>query len=174
MDPIGPHREPGLWTPGGGSRPPHTPPHFLSAAPAASMENPWKTDALDACLMVHGSWLKAHGSWPREARGGPWLMARCRPSPGDPEARFRARRPGEPVFHGFFMVFSWFVMVYSWFFIVFSWIFIVFFMVFQRTGFPKNWKSIDIHCWTPSMNINGFPSMNINGFPSMNSLMVHQ
>ena len=29
-------------------------------------------DALDACLMVHGSWLKAHGSWPREARGGSW------------------------------------------------------------------------------------------------------
>ena len=54
---------------------------------AASMENPWKTDALDACLMVHGSWLKAHGSWPREARGGSWLMARCRPGPGDPEAR---------------------------------------------------------------------------------------
>ena len=42
---------------------------------------------LDACLMVHGSWLKAHGSWPREARGGSWLMARCRPGPGDPEAR---------------------------------------------------------------------------------------
>ena len=39
--------EPGLWTRGGGSRPPHTPPHFLSAAPAASpkihgVENPWK------------------------------------------------------------------------------------------------------------------------------------
>ena len=32
-------------------------------------------DALDACLMVHGSWLKAHGSWPREARGGSWLIA---------------------------------------------------------------------------------------------------
>ena len=44
-------------------------------------------DALDACLMVHGSWLKAHGSWPREARGGSWLMARCLPGPGDPEAR---------------------------------------------------------------------------------------
>ena len=43
--------------------------------------------ALDACLMVHGSWLKAHGSWPREARGGSWLMARGRPGPGDPEAR---------------------------------------------------------------------------------------
>ena len=40
-------------------------------------------DALDACLMVHGSWLKAHGSWPREARGGSWLMARCLPGPGD-------------------------------------------------------------------------------------------
>ena len=41
---------------------------------------------LDACLMVHGSWLKAHGSWPREARGGSWLMARGRPGPGDPRA----------------------------------------------------------------------------------------
>ena len=44
-------------------------------------------DTLDACLMVHGSWLKAHGSWPREARGGSWLMAKCRPGPGDPEVR---------------------------------------------------------------------------------------
>ena len=44
-------------------------------------------DALDACLMMHGSWLKAHGSWPREARGGSWLMAKGRPGPGDPEAR---------------------------------------------------------------------------------------
>ena len=44
-------------------------------------------DALDACLMVHCSWLKPHGSWPREARGGSWLMARGRPGPGDPEAR---------------------------------------------------------------------------------------
>ena len=44
-------------------------------------------DALDACLMVHGSWLKAHGSWPRKARGGSWLMARDRPGLGDPEAR---------------------------------------------------------------------------------------
>ena len=42
---------------------------------------------LDACLMVHGSWLTAHGSWPREARGGSWLMARGWPGPGDPEAR---------------------------------------------------------------------------------------
>ena len=66
----------------------HNRPHFLSASGlhGTSMENPWKTDALDACLMVHGSWLKAHGSWPREARGGSWLMARCRPGPGDPEA----------------------------------------------------------------------------------------
>ena len=47
-------------------------------------------DAIDACLLVHGSWLKAHGSWPREARGGSWLMARGRPGPGDPEARFRS------------------------------------------------------------------------------------
>ena len=38
-------------------------------------------------LMAQGSWLKSHGSWPREARGGSWLMARGRPSPGDPEAR---------------------------------------------------------------------------------------
>ena len=45
------------------------------------------SDALDACLMVHGSWLKAHGSWPREARGASWLMARGRPGPGGPEAR---------------------------------------------------------------------------------------
>ena len=37
-------------------------------------------DALDACLMVHGSWLKAHGSWPREARGGSWPGAG--PAPG--------------------------------------------------------------------------------------------
>ena len=36
----------------------------------------------DACLMVYGSWLKAHGSWPREARGGSWLMARGRSGPG--------------------------------------------------------------------------------------------
>ncbi len=42
---------------------------------------------LDACLMVHGSWLKAYGSWPREARGGSWLMARGRPGPRDPEPR---------------------------------------------------------------------------------------
>ena len=32
----------------------------------------WKIDVIDACLMVHGPWLKAHGSWPREARGGSW------------------------------------------------------------------------------------------------------
>ena len=51
-------------------------------------------DALDASLMVHGSWLKAHGSWPREARGGSWLMARCRPGPGDPEARGAGPGPG--------------------------------------------------------------------------------
>ena len=41
---------------------------------------------LDACLMVHGPWLKAHGSWPREARGGSWLIARGHPDPGDPGA----------------------------------------------------------------------------------------
>ena len=46
----------------------------------------------------------------------------------------------------------------------FSW----FFMFFSKNWISKNWKSIDIHCWTPSMNINGLPPMNINGFPSMN------
>ena len=46
-------------------------------------------DALYACLMVHGSWLEAHGSWPREARGGSWLMAR-----GQPGARFWVPRAG--------------------------------------------------------------------------------
>ena len=55
---------------------------------------------LDACLMVHGSWLKALGSWPREARRGAWLMARGRPGPGDPEARGpgpgRKRASGSP------------------------------------------------------------------------------
>ena len=30
---------------------------------------------VDACFLVHCSWLKAHGSWPREARGGSWLIA---------------------------------------------------------------------------------------------------
>ena len=49
-------------------------------------------DALDACLMVHGSWLEAHGS--TKARGGSWLMARCLPGPGDPEA------PGAGPEHG--------------------------------------------------------------------------
>ena len=51
-------------------------------------------DALDACLMVHGSWLKAHGSWPREARGSSWLMARGQPGPGDPKARGAGPGPG--------------------------------------------------------------------------------
>ena len=46
---------------------------------------------LDACLMVHGSWIKAHGSWPREARGGSWLMARGRPALG---TQRRASGPG--------------------------------------------------------------------------------
>ena len=56
----------------------------------------WKIDVLDACLMVHGSWLKAHGSWPREARGGSWLMAhgqgpaRLRGPRGRPQVRARA------------------------------------------------------------------------------------
>jgi hypothetical protein len=58
-----------------------------------------------------------------------------------------------PTEYGFFIVFSWF---------------------FSKNWISKNWKSIDIHCWTPPMNNNGFPSMNINGFPSMNSFMVHQ
>ena len=49
---------------------------------------------LDACLMVHGSWLKAHGSWPREARGGSWLMAKGRPDPGDPGAGGAGPGPG--------------------------------------------------------------------------------
>jgi len=60
------------------------------------------------------------------------------------------------------------------FFYGFSLFSIVFFMVFSKNWISKNWKSIDIHCWTPPMNNNGFPSMNINGFPSMNSFMVHQ
>ena len=51
-------------------------------------------------LMAHGSRLMAHGSWPREARGGSWLMARCLPGPGtqsragpDPD---RERGSGSP------------------------------------------------------------------------------
>ena len=55
-----------------------------------------------------------------------------------------------------FFVFSWFSHGFLWFFIVFS-----------KNWISKNWKSIDIHCWTPSMKIDGFPSMNINGFPSI-------
>ena len=31
-------------------------------------------DALDACLMVHGSWFMAHGSWLKAQ--GSWLMAK--------------------------------------------------------------------------------------------------
>ena len=46
-----------------------------------------------------------------------------------------------------------------------SWFLYGFFMVFSKNWISKNWTSIDIHCWTPSMNINGFPSMNIDGFP---------
>ena len=61
----------------------------------------------------------------------------------------------------------------SWLFHGFSLLFHGF-HCFSKNWISKNWKSIDIYCWTPSMNINGFPSMNINGFPSMNSLMVHQ
>ena len=37
--------------------------------------------------MLDGSWLMAQGSWPREARGGSWLMARCRPGPGEHASR---------------------------------------------------------------------------------------
>ena len=65
-------------------------------------------DALDACLMVHGSWLKAHGScqgrpgeahglWPeaapalgtqRRASGpGPALRASGSPGSGRPQAK---------------------------------------------------------------------------------------
>ena len=48
-------------------------------------------DALDACLMVHGSWLKAHGQGrPGEAHGS-WPG---RPGPGDPEARGAGPSPG--------------------------------------------------------------------------------
>ena len=47
-------REPGLWTRGGGSRSPQTPPHFLSAAPAASTNS-------------HGKSMGSHGS-----HGVPW------------------------------------------------------------------------------------------------------
>ena len=66
--------EPGLWTPGGGSRPPQTPPHFLSAAPAAStkiihgksMENPWGP---------HGvPWGPMGSPW------DPWKIQECRKS----------------------------------------------------------------------------------------------
>ena len=42
-------REPGLEIRGGGSRPPHTPPPFLSAAPAASPK-------------IHGKSMGSHGS----------------------------------------------------------------------------------------------------------------
>ena len=93
------------------SHPMDFPPHgfwiFGEAAGAADKNQDWKPrletsifsiswifDVLDACLMVHGSWLKAHGSWPREARGGSWLMARCRPGPGDPQARGAGPGPG--------------------------------------------------------------------------------
>ena len=51
-------------------------------------------DALDACLMVHGSWLKAHGSWPREARGGSWPGAG--PAPGTQEQAGPDPDPGRP------------------------------------------------------------------------------
>ena len=72
---------------------------------ASSFKPRFKAHGFDACLMVHGSWLKAHGSWPREAMGeahGSWPGAgpalgtqrrasgRSGPGPGDPEAR-----PGE-------------------------------------------------------------------------------
>ena len=56
-------------------------------------------DVLDACLMVHGSWLKAHGSWPREARGGSWpgaglaLGTQRRAGP-DPDRKRASGSPG--------------------------------------------------------------------------------
>ena len=65
---------------------------------------------LAACLMVHGSWLKAHGSWPREARGGSWLMAKGAgpalvpegapgPDPGGPGAPSGPRDGPAPLGH---------------------------------------------------------------------------
>ena len=50
-----------------------------------------------------------------------------------------------------------------------------FFMVFSKNWISKNWKSIDIHCWT-SINESQWKSINefIDGHPSMNSLMDHQ
>ena len=55
------------------------------------MENPWKTDALDACLMVHGSWLKAHGQG-KPGEDGSWPKGR--PDPGEPGAGEAGPGPG--------------------------------------------------------------------------------
>ena len=63
-------------------------------------------DALDACLMVHGSWLKAHGSWPREAREahGSWPVAapalgtQRRAGP-DPDRKRTSGSPGPCLSH---------------------------------------------------------------------------
>ena len=49
--------------------------HSLDACLMPFLHASWRPiiDALDACLMVRGSWLKAHGSWPREAEAhGSW------------------------------------------------------------------------------------------------------
>ena len=40
--------------------------------------------------MLDGSWLMAQGSWLMDKGGQGKLMARGRPGPGDPEARFRS------------------------------------------------------------------------------------
>ena len=88
----------------GGAPVPPTPPHiFVSASGlhGKSKENQWKTDALDACLMVHGSWLKDHGSWPREAReahgswpdAAPALVTQRRAGP-DPDRKRASGSPG--------------------------------------------------------------------------------
>jgi len=55
-------------------------------------------DVLDACLMVHGSWLKAHGSWPGEAHGSwpdvaPALGTQRRAGP-DPDRKRACGSPG--------------------------------------------------------------------------------
>ena len=44
--------------------------------------------------MLEGSWLRAKGAWPREARGGSWLMARGQPDPGDPGTGGAGPGPG--------------------------------------------------------------------------------
>ena len=49
--------------------------------------------------MLDGSWLMAQGSWPREARGGSWLMAEAGPGPGPAPGG-----AGPPGHQGFLMV----------------------------------------------------------------------